>query len=367
MVDCQNPLPGDLNAGGFDYIKTGMTDMAGNETTVADNRAGEELKSRNALVFISHDTRDAAIAEAFSKLLSSVSAGVLKSFRSSDKRGTQGIEYGVEWYPEIMKKLETASDVVCLLTPSSVNRPWILYEAGVAKGKLDTPVHGLALGIPIAKASTGPFAQFQNSDDEEHSLIGLVAQLVKRIPNAEPDQDVVRDQVIIFKAKVKTILDGTQPETEVSKAESDETSVVKIFEEIKLMYQDLPSRVAHRMERPLPTKRFRRLPARMLSELAERAGGDPDDPVAILMAGSLFRDDFPWVYELAVETYHAARSSKANPKVGELANRLMKTAEISVMHPEMHRMFGPGSIAERRREEFEECLHFLGYACRRYR
>jgi hypothetical protein len=229
MVDCQNPLPGDLNAGGFDYIKTGMTDMAGNETTVADNRAGEELKSRNALVFISHDTRDAAIAEAFSKLLSSVSAGVLKSFRSSDKRGTQGIEYGVEWYPEIMKKLETASDVVCLLTPSSVNRPWILYEAGVAKGKLDTPVHGLALGIPIAKASTGPFAQFQNSDDEEHSLIGLVAQLVKRIPNAEPDQDVVRDQVVIFKAKVKTILDGNQPETEVSKAESDETSVVKIF------------------------------------------------------------------------------------------------------------------------------------------
>lgn len=32
------------------------------------------------LVFISHDTRDAELAEAFSKLLSSVSAGVLNLF-----------------------------------------------------------------------------------------------------------------------------------------------------------------------------------------------------------------------------------------------------------------------------------------------
>jgi hypothetical protein len=88
----------------------------------------EPQRARKALVFISHDTRDAEIAEAFSRLPSSVSVGVLKSFRSSDKKGNQGIEYGVEWYPEIMKKLETASDVVCLLTPNSVNRPWLLMK-----------------------------------------------------------------------------------------------------------------------------------------------------------------------------------------------------------------------------------------------
>src|SRR5438552_8257987 len=98
-----------------------------------------------SLVFISHDSRDAELAEAFSKLLSSVSAGVLKSFRSSDKKGTQGIEYGTEWYPKLMSQLDCASDVVCLLTPRSFDRPWILFEAGVAKGKLDTPVHGVAL------------------------------------------------------------------------------------------------------------------------------------------------------------------------------------------------------------------------------
>ncbi|MCK4125640.1 MULTISPECIES: toll/interleukin-1 receptor domain-containing protein [Ralstonia solanacearum species complex] len=342
--------------------------MANNEPSGVESRASDELKSRNALVFISHDTRDAAIAEAFSKLLSSVSAGVLKSFRSSDKRGTQGIEYGVEWYPEIMKKLEAASDVVCLLTPFSINRPWILYEAGVAKGKLDTSVHGLALGIPLSTASTGPFAQFQNSDDDEQSLIGLVVQLVKRIPNSEPDHDVIKDKVDQFKEKVRAILDGSQPKESEPKEKADDTAVVKIFEEIKVMYQDLPSRVANRIERPLPTRRFRRLRPDLLSDIASHGGNDPDDPILILMAGSLFRDEFPWVYELAVETYQAARSKRESEKAGGLANRLIKVAEASIMHPEMQQMFGPsGAFSERRRDEAQEYLHFLHYACRRYR
>ncbi len=68
--------------------------------------------------------------------LTDASGGILKSFRSSDRKGTAGIEYGQEWYRAIMQKLDDASDVVALLTTHSVNRPWILYEAGVAKGKL---------------------------------------------------------------------------------------------------------------------------------------------------------------------------------------------------------------------------------------
>ena len=100
---------------------------------VTKNNENTISKNKSPLVFISHDTRDGELAEHFSKLLSSVSAGVLKSFRSSDKKGTQGIEYGFEWYPEIMKKLDEATDVVCLLTQNSINRPWLLYEAGVSK------------------------------------------------------------------------------------------------------------------------------------------------------------------------------------------------------------------------------------------
>ncbi len=79
-------------------------------------------QTESPLVFISHDSRDADLAEAFSNLLTDASGGILKSFRSSDKKGTAGIEYGVEWYRAIMKKLDDATDVVALLTARSIDR-----------------------------------------------------------------------------------------------------------------------------------------------------------------------------------------------------------------------------------------------------
>ena len=112
-------------------------------TTASPTRA-------KALVFVSHDSRDADLAEAFANLLSDVSGGTLKSFRSSDKKGGSGIEFGAEWYTAIMSQLDEATDVVALLTAQSIDRPWILYEAGVAKGKLETTVFGIALGVPLA-------------------------------------------------------------------------------------------------------------------------------------------------------------------------------------------------------------------------
>ena len=151
--------------------------------------------SSEPLVFISHDSRDAELAEAFSKLLKSISAGMLKSFRSSDRKGAEGIEFGDEWYQRLMTKLESASDVVCLFTERSLDRPWILYEAGVAKGRLNTTVQGIALGVPLSRVSTGPFYQFHNSDDSNDSLTKLVLQLARRVPGLEPDADVVSAQV----------------------------------------------------------------------------------------------------------------------------------------------------------------------------
>lgn len=297
----------------------------------------EETRSpvvKTPLIFISHDTRDAELAEAFAKLLSSVSAGVLKSFRSSDRKGTQGIDYGVEWYPELMSKLDAASDVVCLLTENSLERPWILYEAGVAKGKLNTPVYGIALGIPLSRAFTGPFQQFQNSDDDEDSLTKLVMQLVRRIPGAEPDREAILMQVRTFKERVAPQLLAKDVGTNAEVAVTDDApSVAKLFEEVKVMFQDLPGRIEHRVvERPAKWRRLRRVHPMMIHELSEMISDRPGDPIAILLLASFFRDDMPWLYELGLEAYQAARSN--DPKSFERAMlRFRRGAEVSFRGP----------------------------------
>ncbi len=263
------------------------------------------------LIFISHDSRDAELAEAFSKLLRSVSAGMLRSFRSSDKKGTEGIEFGDEWYKRLMDKLDSASDVVCLLTKRSMERPWILYEAGVAKGKLGTPVFGIALGISLGKVSTGPFYQFQNCDDSDDSLTKLVVQLAKRIPSLEPDDDVVNTQVQAFKSKAETILStldepGTESEYETPSA----GATAKLLEELKVMFRDLPSRVEDRLSDYDSTSRRRR-PRRlhpMMFEKLRHISKPESGPINILVFASVIRDDVPWLYEIAMESYRALTS-----------------------------------------------------------
>ena len=296
-----------------------------------------ERKAKPPYVFVSHDTRDSDVAEAFSKLLSNVTAGVLKCFRSSDKKGGHGIEFGVEWFPELMKKLQEASDVVCLLTENSINRPWILFEAGVAKGKLDTPIRGLAVNIPLTAANTGPFAQFQNSDDEEDSLVKLVIQLVKKVPGAEPDESVVRQQVQSFKTRVTEHLSKkTKTPKELKKEDVESTSVAKLFEEVKVMFADLPAR----LEAQSLTLR-RRLPRRFSPGATEELiyQGLQINPITgFLVVLSLVRDDFPWIYDLGHEVVNAIRKSSAFG-VEELISEFHRTVEFTTHSRAMHEAF----------------------------
>jgi len=308
------------------------------------------------LVFISHDSQDAELAEAFGRLLKSVSAGMIKTFRSSDKKGTEGIAFGDEWYKRLMTKLESTTDVVCLFTENSLDRPWILFEAGVAKGKLNTPVIGIALGVPLSRISTGPFYQFQNMDDSETDLSKLVHQLARRISGLELDSDVVKVQITAFKKAELDILKRIT--VGQGKKMEEENPVAKLAEEMKA----LPSRVAERLaeySEPTRRRRVRRFHPMMFEEIL-RMTGEPTDPIGILMAVSFVRDDLPWLYELAMEAYRAVKSGDQAAIQREVL-RLRRFSE-AMAHGDFMEEFGPGDKETYLfRREFPMVLeHMLG-------
>jgi hypothetical protein len=312
----------------------------------------ESTNTKNPLVFISHHADDEKIAEAFSSLLGSVSAGVLKSFRSSDKKGTQGIEYGVEWFSEIMRKLNESSAVICLLTKNSINKPWILYEAGVARGKLESSVLGVALGVKLSDVLNGPFAQFQNCSDDEDSLTKLVMQLVRTIPGADPDEKVIREQVKQFIKTLNSILKN-KTENIVEKEKKDDASSAKIFEEIKIMFQDLPSKINKDVD--FVNRKKRRLPPFVMDEIAH-IGMEVDNPlIGFLVMISFLKEDFPWLYEIGLDTYREIKQAKN----GSEKRKIIKTFEQAVdllNHPVM-REFSVRS--EESYLFYKELRHFL--------
>jgi len=256
--------------------------------------------------------------------------GMVKSFRSSDRHGTEGFQYGDEWYNRLMEKLDKASDVVCLFTRRSLNPPWILYEAGVAKGKLGTRVYGVALGVPLGQVSAGPFYQFENCQDDEDGLTGLVMQLLRQLPTADPDGEAILPQVQTFRAHVKEILAAMSEEggEDEGDADSGEASVARLFEEMKVLLRDLPSRFEERLAEgagPVRRRRPRRFHPMMIEEMAHMMGGKAPEPfLGILIIASLFRDDVPWLYEIGMEAYRTAKSG--SPKEAERALRTFRRA-----------------------------------------
>jgi hypothetical protein len=292
----------------------------------------------NPLVFVSHDTRDAELAEEFSDLLKKASVGALKSFRSSDRKGTQGIEFGQEWYPAIMEKIDEASDVVCLLTQHSIERPWILYEAGVAKGKLDKKVIGLALGIPLAEAATGPFAQFQNNDGNVDSITKLVFDLVRKVPQLEPEQETIRPLVETFHKKATEIVSKIDKPTNEKSGNVDENSTAKLFEEVKIMFDSLPSRIENRID-PESKRRRRRFHPMMLEEVMHIGIKSENPYLGFLMAVCFFKEDFPWIYEIGLETYKGLKSAKTLTTKRKLLFQFEQALDL-LRHPMMEEVYG---------------------------
>jgi hypothetical protein len=271
------------------------------------------------LVFISHDSRDADLAEAFDHLLTDASGGVIQTFRSSDQSGRAGIDYGENWFSKITNTLSDATDVVALLTPNSVGRPWILFEAGFAVGRLDSKVFGIAAGLPLSKAVAGPFAQFQNCEANEESLTTVVLKLIQRNPNARPREQAVRRQVSSFLLEIASLL-KQQPDQEETKEEMD---VAKLFEEVKVMFRDLPLRVQSELRDNGLLRRRRRFHPMMLDELFHVAQMEDMNPsFPWLMVASVLRDEIPWIAEAAIEIHRAVQSG--NPEQIEMAYQNMQ-------------------------------------------
>jgi len=334
------------------------------ETSESGKQATPEPSKKSPveapLIFISHDSRDADLAEAFANLLLDASGGILKSFRSSDRKGTAGIEFGAEWYRTIMDRLGSATDVVALLTEKSLDRPWILYETGVAKGKLDTTVLGLALGVQMERVATGPFAQFQNSDDDEDSITKLVLQLIKRHPQAAPREEAVRRQVQAFLGDIKELLakratDGTGAAEAVGKP--DDNSVVKLFEEVKVLVRSMPERVVGELEeRPSRKRRHLRSPGdiSMIFDMTRHVA-DVDPGFSILVLLSMIREDFPWLYDMGADAARAMADGSRRESMHAI-RRLRRGLELLTETP-MSQLVG----SRREYEILHYVQHLLGH------
>jgi hypothetical protein len=197
-----------------------------------DVSSNEEVAGSGG-VFISHIHEDREIAEAFADLVRDVTAGAVKTYASSSTAPHEGIRYGDEWYQWIRDRVEQADHVVALLTPRSVGKPWILFEAGLGKAQSSSSMFGLAVGMSVAAASVGPFGVFQNSSADKDSLIKLCAQLTAST-QLRPREQVVGGMVDLF---IQTV-EGIVPHEESVVEDPKSAALFQAIEDLKFQIRE---------------------------------------------------------------------------------------------------------------------------------
>jgi hypothetical protein len=85
-------------------------------------------------IFLSHSTLDRDIAATLKQLIKDLFGEGVTVEYSSDQEAGGGIPPGAEWVPWINQKIKAANQTYVLLTPNSINRPWVLWESGAAAG-----------------------------------------------------------------------------------------------------------------------------------------------------------------------------------------------------------------------------------------
>ena len=85
-------------------------------------------------VFISLTEQDTPIAEALRQAFADLFGDLVIVTFSTSKYLDEGIRHGEDWFEWIVKQVKACDFALILLTPASVQKPWILWEAGAVHG-----------------------------------------------------------------------------------------------------------------------------------------------------------------------------------------------------------------------------------------
>lgn len=99
----------------------------------------------------------------------------------------------------------------------------------------------------------------------------------------------------------------------------------KSMEELKTKIEAIPSLVENRLYDP-ERRRRRKFHPMMLGEIMHIEMKEKNPALSFLMMISLFKDDFPWIYEVGLETYKVLKSSKSKAE----KEKSLKTFEYSL-------------------------------------
>lgn len=157
-------------------------------------------------VFISSSATDAKLVEELRRLLLETVPGV--KIRSSMER-EGGIAAGSDWQAWVRNSVRESSYAVIVITPASIKRPWLTWEAGIVSATDSVKIVPIAFELEIAEIPP-PFSQFRIArGDRREDIVAFLSGLLREFDSDSAIQVASRLPLVIeeYVARIQSVLD----------------------------------------------------------------------------------------------------------------------------------------------------------------
>ena len=186
-------------------------------------------------IFLSHISSDATIAQALADVIKRAFAGAIECWFSSDQSPAGGLAPGDEWYAKLHEQLGHAESVFAIVTPSSIQRPWIFWESAIGSVKCPGKVVPMVFGLSPGDLQA-PLNYFQAIDGLDASNLATALLKVADDAGLAPDKPYLESICAEFVEKAR---DTVQPGAGREEASRDEKVVAMLMGPLQNLQQRL--------------------------------------------------------------------------------------------------------------------------------
>ncbi|HXQ36466.1 MAG TPA: PAS domain S-box protein [Anaerolineales bacterium] len=192
-------------------------------------------------IFLSHAGSDKKIAKLLAETLSRISLRQISIWFSSDPSAAGGIKPGQVWMEEIKTQLVASQVTLVLLTPNSLDRPWLYFESGYGFSNRKGQVIPLCLGMEHSQVPL-PLAIFQCFEINTFESFTHFCKKLFALLHIRFDEEMSAS--ILHEAVNDLVSASTQANAGRMKSENDVTKLrnqLEIYEEmVRAKWLDMP-------------------------------------------------------------------------------------------------------------------------------
>lgn len=280
---------------------------------------------------------------------------------------SEDIDKGARWSTDIAKELEDSSFGILCVTRDNLTAPWLTFEAGALSKTMDKSFVSPFLFDIKRSEVDGPILQFQSTIFDKDDVHKLIKTLNKACGEEQLSDERLEKAFNVWYPTLETELDKLKslPDEEQDAAPpSAVEGANEILEEIldlsrlnQKLLRNPESNLAKEIsrinesleqlmvqldrERYKGIRRKKRFHPEFIEELVQMSPRFRKNYTGFQIILSLFRDDFPWLYDAGIDVVRTLKTSKSQERKSEAVDAFMELVEFSFEHPFMRETFMP--------------------------